>query len=211
MIEVIGYGSLLNEKSARKTLPGLSDFRLGLVKDTIRIFNKVGVVFFEKYKIDDEAITISSCSTRKRSGAEMCVSIFQCSEQEFELLYEREHRFRWIEVEYKDVNNRLGKGRMCTEYTDAEYLINKCVTQAEYERRVGQYYRGKLWRNDILPFPVYLKYCLESAKQCGPEVLENFLTQSYLADGFTSIKQFLFENEGYLDAVFDNKGQSVYV
>ena len=45
-----------------------------------------------------------------------------------------------------------GRALLCTEYSDEEYIAEKCGgSQDEYRRRVGRLYTGQLWRNDILP------------------------------------------------------------
>ena len=79
---------------------------------------------------------------------------------------------------------------MCTENTDKNYLLNKCITDEEYYDRVGKYDTGHIWRTDILPFPPYLKFCLQSARNLGPEAYRNFLDTSFIADGKTTIREY---------------------
>lgn len=191
---MVGYGSLLSETSARETVPDLMNFRLVEVPGYRRIFNKVGVVFFRKYQVAANSLEISSCSTEYAPESTMLCSQFEVSEEAFAALYEREHRFRWIEVDTIDMQGKSGRGRMCTSFDDTEYRLNKCVTESEYEQRVGQYYRGALWRDDILPFPPYLVFCLQSAEGAGAEVLGNFMDTTFLSDGLTSIRQYLQQN-----------------
>ena len=190
VIKVVGYGSLLSEKSARETIPSLQDFELVTVANYKRVFNKVGIVFFQRHKIGMDDKEISSCSTRPAPGVTMTCSLFSCTEDDFLVLYEREHRFRWINVECL-TSDRTEVGRMCTENDDENYLLNKCVTPSEYFRRVGQFYCGRIWRNDILPFPTYLRHCLDAARQHGEGVYKNFVETSFLADGTTSIRAYL--------------------
>jgi len=190
MINVIGYGSLLSEQSARETIPKLWGFKLVTVPNYMRIFNKVGIVFFQRYGLDENDKEISSCATRAAPGIEMICSLFQCVESDFKALYEREHRFRWINVQCNN-GGRTEIGRMCTEYNDQDYFLNKCVTPLEYERRVGQFYGGKIWRDDILPFPRYLRQCLKAAREHGQAVYRNFMETSFLADGKTSIRAYV--------------------
>ncbi len=97
LITVLGYGSLLSQRSALETVPSLTGFRPVRLPGYRRIFNKVGVVFFS----------------------------------------------------------------------------------------------GPLWRDDILPFARYLAFCLEAAASQGQDVLDNFMDSSFLADGETSIRQYL--------------------
>lgn len=192
-IPVLGYGSLLSEASARETVPSLAKFHLVQVSGYKRIFNKVGIVFFQRYNASENDIRISSCATRKDPKFEIICSHFECSERDFLLMYEREHRFRWVSAEFRATDGSVGRARMCTENTDENYLLNKCVTQTEYWNRVGQFYSGKIWRDDIRPFPTYLKHCLKAAQSQGSDVLDNFLDTSFLADGTTTIRRYIGE------------------
>lgn len=194
MISVIGYGSLLSEQSARQTVPGLKNFRLVRVPGYRRIFNKVGIVFLSRHGAAEDSLHLASCSTEQAHGIEIICSQFECSEDEFAALYEREHRFRWIEVNTVSLKGEPAKGRMCTGYSDLDYRLNKCVTPSEYEHRVGRYYSGSIWRDDILPYPRYLAFCLQAAESQGERVLENFLESSFLADGVTSLRSYLEQN-----------------
>lgn len=209
-VTVIGFGSLLAESSARETIPNLINFRLVRVDGYRRIFNKVGVSFLYRYSMpgNPEArnAAIASCSTEVDPHNAFIGCAFDCPAPDFPALYDREHRFRWVEASFQvlkldghQTDEATGTGRMCTQYTDADYRLNKCVTVAEYESRVGQYYGGKIWREDILPFPVYLKHCLDAASSHGTAVYQNFLESSFLADGVTTIKAFLQANPSYLD------------
>ncbi len=190
-IEVIGYGSLLSEASARETVPSLKGFELVRVRGHRRVFNKVGVVFFERFGAVESDLRIASCATQPAPGVVMTCSRFTCSAEDFSAIYEREHRFRWVRAPYETLGGQTGAARMCSENTDENYLLNKCVTAEEYERRVGRFYKGRLWRNDILPFPTYLKHCLAAAATHGEAVRENFLDTTYLADGATTIRAYI--------------------
>src|SRR5262249_26062142 len=154
---------------ARETIPSLQDFKLVTVANYKRVFNKVGIVFFQRYKLAMDDREISSCSTRPSPGTTMICSLFSCTEADFLNVYEREHRFRWINVECRS-ESQAEVARMCTENDDENYLLNKCVTPSEYYRRVGRFYTGRIWRDDILPFPTYLQHCLQAARQHGEEV-----------------------------------------
>ncbi|WP_020682176.1 gamma-glutamylcyclotransferase family protein [Marinobacterium rhizophilum] len=191
MITVLGYGSLLSQRSALETVPSLTGFRRVRVPGYRRIFNKVGVVFFSRHGADPASLEIASCSTQAMPGSEIICSAFEVPEADFPALYEREHRFRWIEAEALDETGSRCRGRICTGSNDMDYRLNKCVTPEEYHRRVGQYYGGSLWRDDILPYRRYLAFCLEAAASQGQAVLDNFMDSSFLADGHTSIREYL--------------------
>lgn len=191
MISVIGYGSLLSEQSARETVPELQNFRLVEVPGYRRIFNKVGIVFFSRHGAHETDLEIASCSTEPDENVSIICSQFECGEQAFRTLYEREHRFRWAEVSTVDCMGERALGRICTGFNDQDYRLNKCITDDEYHNRVGQFYSGQIWRDDILPFPRYLAFCLQAAERQGKEVLDNFLDSSFLADGITNIRTYL--------------------
>jgi hypothetical protein len=198
MISVVGYGSLLSEQSARETVPGLSNYRLVRVPGYRRVFDKVGIVFISRHGMSPDSLELASCSTEPAEGIEIIAAQFECSETDFMQLYEREHRYRWIEVETLQLDGELkARGRMCTGYSDLDYRLNKCVTEAEYQRRVGQFYAGALWRRDILPNPRYLGFCLQSAASQGERVLQNFLDTSFTADG-RSLRRYLADHPGLL-------------
>lgn len=191
MISVVGFGSLLSETSARETVPALENYRLVRVPGYRRVFDKVGIVFISRHGESPDSLELAACSTEADSECEIIAAQFECTEEDFLQLYEREHRYRWVEVEtlhYRDGTSALG--RMCTGYTDRDYRLNKCVTRAEYQYRVGQYYTGALWRRDILPNPRYLGFCLLAAASQGAEVLDNFLDSSFTADG-RSLREYL--------------------
>lgn len=195
MISVVGFGSLLSEQSARETVPDLCNHRLVRVPGFRRIFNKVGVVFISRHGQSPQSRELASCSTEPAADCCIIAAQFECSESDFAALYEREYRYRWVEVETEALDGaERSQARMCTGYSDHEYRLNKCITDSEYHRRVGQYYDGALWRDDIVPFPRYLRFCLLAAAGHGRHVLDNFLDTSFLADGKTSIRQYLNQN-----------------
>lgn len=198
MITVVGYASLLSYESAKQTVPNLKNFRLAKVKGYKRIFNKVEIVFFRMDKIDASDIKISTCTTQQDKRYEIICTLFECNEDEFLDIYEREHGFKWVYVNCEEENSAT-KARICTEYNDEEYFLNKCITYREYYRRVEQYYTGKIWRDDILPYPRYLKHCLKAAHDHGEEVFNNFIDTSFLANGKTTIRSYLESNQDLMD------------
>ncbi len=188
---VVGYGSLLNGHSVKHSFPGSSGFRAARVNGFVRIFNKVGVVFLEQGMADVAAGKMASCSTERHRDHHLLVSLFEISSGELAIFFEREHRFRFITVEAITRDGRTQQGIMCTRYDDPSYRSQRCGNEDEYQRRVGQFYQGQLWRDDLLPCTPYLRYCLEAAGSMGPEVYENFLDHSLLGDRQTSIRHYL--------------------
>lgn len=191
MISIVGYGSLLSEQSARETVPELQNFRIVTVPGFRRVFNKVGVVFLSRHGADPMSLEIASCSTLPDPETEILCSQFECSVDDYERLYEREHRFQWLEVDTVEADGAVSSGHICTTSSDTYYRTHKCESPQEYHERVGQYYSGALWRDDILPFPRYLAFCLQAAQGQGESVLNNFMDSSYLADGITCIRDYI--------------------
>ena len=62
MITVLGFGSLLSQKSSRLTFPNLSNFRLGRVHHHRRVFAHPAPIFFERGIANMKTLEISSLS-----------------------------------------------------------------------------------------------------------------------------------------------------
>ena len=189
-LTIVGFGSLLSEASARRTTPSLTNYRLVTVAGYRRIFNKTGIVFISKFGASPDDRALSSCATRHDGATQLVCCAFDIPATEFPALDEREHRYAWADVAFTDASGKSGNGRMCTESNDDAYRT-KCGSAEEYERRVGQFYRGRIWRDDLLPFPMYLDFCLAAADSHGRAVFDNFLDTSYLADNVTTIRSYL--------------------
>lgn len=189
-IQIVGYGTLLSEASARGTSPSVANFRVVRIPGYVRVFSKASPAWRRRYGVepgsDERAIAV--LAARERDGASFLGTSFTVNEDDFLALFEREHHYRWVEVSCREGDGSTTTGRMCVEWTDADYRLNRCVTDREYERRVGRHYDGALWRDDILPCPPYLSHCLDAARSLGPAVLEDFLRTTFLADGHTSIE-----------------------
>lgn len=188
-MQIIGYGSLLSEESALGTAPSVSGFRLVVVSGYMRLFNKVSALWLAAPATSQEPL-IASLAARASAGVDIVCSAFTVSEADFPAMFEREHHYRWVEVECTEADGSTSVGRMCVEWTDADYRLNRCVTDAEYRRRLGAYYSGPIWRDDVLPYPPYLQRCLAAARSHGGEVWENFCRTSFLADGVTSLEDY---------------------
>ncbi len=206
---IIGFGSLLSEASARRTTPSLTNYRLVAVSGYRRIFNKTGIVFISTFGASPDDRALSSCATRYDGTTQLTCCAFDIPAAEFPALDEREHRYAWADVTFTDSRGTAGRGRMCTESTDDAYRA-KCGNAEEYERRVGQFYRGRIWRDDLLPFPMYLDFCLAAAEGHGRNVFDNFIDTSYLADGSTTIRTYLAGRERVTNLTADAIHERVY-
>ena len=208
-IQVIGYGSLLSLRSARESAPDLRDFRLVTVRNYKRLFNKVSPRWYrrspDRSDVHAAGFRVASCSARPAPGIALTCTAFSVTEADFLHLFEREHHYRWVSTPCVEADGSETTGRMCAEWTDAEYRRERCATDAEYHERVGRYYEGPIWRDDILPFPPYLSECLDGARARGPAVYENFCDTSFLADATTTIAEYIRTDPGALPPEADRE------
>lgn len=203
-ITVAGYGSLLSEPSARETAPELRNFTLCRIEGYQRAFDKVAMVFFQRHGASEDRRDIAALSAFPKAGASMIGCRFDVAESDYLAIYEREHRYRWA---YADTfaldGGEAVRARLAVSTSDEDYRLNKCVTEAEYHHRVGRYYGGKLWRDDVLPFPTYLAHVLRAARSAGDEVYANVLDTTWLADRRTSLRAYLAANPAWEAAAGD--------
>lgn len=184
--QVIGCGSLLSEASARRTAPTLEDFRVVRVHGFVRVFNKVSPRWARRDGRPD-GVAVAVLAAHERPGASFLGTAFRVDADDLARLEEREHHYRWVDAPFEERDGRRSTGRLCAEWTDEAYRRERCVSDEEYEERVGRHYDGLLWRDDVLPSPSYLDLCLDAARSLGEEVYEDFLATTYLADGATTI------------------------
>ena len=192
---VAGYGSLLSEASARETVPTLSGFALCRIHGYERIFDKVAMVFFERHGATGDRRDIAALSTRPAPGRSMIGCRFEVPDDAMPALFEREHRYDWVMAETTALDGTDPRpARMTTAITDEDYRLNKCVTDAEYHRRVGRFYGGRIRRDDVLPFPTYLAHVIRALRGVSDAVYEDFLDTTVLADGTTRLRAYLAAN-----------------
>eukprot|EP01135_Chromosphaera_perkinsii_P011185 Nk52_evm12s2356 gene=Nk52_evmTU12s2356 len=202
---IIGFGSLLSESSARTSFPNLSNFRLGSVKGYRRVYNHVGLIFIEKGLVGPESLELASlCAeeTNDPSVEPMIVTVFEIPDEEIPAFHERERFFqiRQVPVEIMSEGSTI-TGLMCCRYKDDEELIEKRFNgREEYESKILKgAYSGAIYRSDILPCRVYLKHCFVAAGKLGDKVKENFVKHTLLADGQTTLEEYLNKNLGMLE------------
>lgn len=205
---VIGFGSLLDQDSARRTAPSLQNFREVYVPDYRRIFNKVAAVFFERFDSTQGDLDVGALATRYELGGLLHAVAFEVDEKEFLGFQQREHRYLWRETEFTEIRSqRVGRGLICTEWSDLEYRANRCCLDEDYYERVGRLYQGQIWRQDILPQPIYLNHCLSAARSLSEDAYQNFVEHTLLADGETRLIDYLRANTAVIKAnkLYDNR------
>lgn len=56
---------------------------------------------------------------------------------------------------------------------------------------MGQFYEGKLYRDDLLPVPSYLYRCARAHAAAGEDALANLWEESFLGDGQTRLGDYV--------------------
>ncbi|CAO2832180.1 unnamed protein product [Amaranthus hypochondriacus] len=193
-ISICGFGSLLSERSARRTFPELSGFRVARLKGFRRVFAHVAPIFFERVIAKPETKEISSLSVEPCEGEELIVTVFEIQKSEVPSFMERELEFRFLAVLPETLEGKPSKNPavLCTRYSDEEFFNERCKGSKEvYHQHYGRYNIDKIWRDDVLPCRTYLRHCVLAAKNLGDEAYSNFLDHTYLADRQTTIRQYL--------------------
>lgn len=194
LVSICGFGSLLSERSARSTFPGLIGFRVAKLIGFRRVFAHVAPIFFERGIAKPETKEMSSLSVEPCEGETLIISAFEISKSEIPAFMEREHEFRFLAVTPETLNGLLYTNRavLCARYTDEEYLKERCKGDLEiFFKRYGQYNIDRIWRDDILPCRAYLRHCVLAAENLGEVAFNNFMDHTYLGDRKTTIRQYL--------------------
>jgi hypothetical protein len=204
-VTVVGYGSLLSEKSARLTVPSLTNFRLGRVSNFRRVFSHPSSGFFKHGIANMETLEIAAFSAEDCEGSPgFVVSVFEIPIQNMDdvmpngvpkKLLEREASYDIVEVPFEDTGSKGGASHalMCIRSTD-EIFIEKWG-QDRFDKSFRHYGLETIWGwsqdSGIRPCPVYLRHCYLAAKSMGDVCLNSFLDESYLVDRTTTIRQYL--------------------
>ena len=185
---VAGYASLMDEASARETMPSVSTFRLGVVPDYCRVFNLVSIINIRRGLATGRRL--ATCTARPRPGCSLSVCVFEVPLEELEPLAMREARLRLAPVRVEKLggdDEAATAALLCLESSDDEYRERWCGADADaYHEQVGQYYDGRLYRDDCLPVPSYLIRCMRAHAAAG--TVGNFLDASFLGDGRTTLR-----------------------
>jgi len=185
---VAGYASLMDEASARETMPSVSAFRLGVVPGYCRVFNLVSIINVRRGLATGRRL--ATCTARPRPGCSLSVCVFEIPLAELEPLAVREARLRLAPVRVEALGGddaAAAAALLCLESSDDEYRERWCGDDADaYHEQCGQHYDGRLYRDDCLPVPSYLLRCMRAHAAAG--TLPNFLDASFLGDGRTTLR-----------------------
>ena len=190
VVTIAGFASLMDEASARETTPSITNWRYGWAEGWCRVFNLVSILNIRRGFATGERLV--TCTARPRPASRLRVCLYDVPAAEYPELLARERRLREATTRYTTDGGEEGEAVIFAEYSDEEYRRERASTAELWHEEVGQWYDGeKIYRDDLLPVPRYLERCLAAFHALGPCDLANFLDESFLGDGVTSIREYI--------------------
>merc|ERR1719235_2815237 len=99
VVGVVGYGSLLSERSALSTFESVENFRLGTVRGYRRVFKHVAPIFLERGVAIRETMEMASLSVEEGCDEDaIVVSLFDMKASEVPAFISREEEYRFVAV-----------------------------------------------------------------------------------------------------------------
>jgi hypothetical protein len=214
MVTILGFGSLLSERSSRMTFPDLKNFRLGRVTGYRRVFGHPASIFFQRGLANLETKEMSSLSAEYTGDDKtgFVCSVFEVPNTEMmssdgvptKAFLEREEEFDIIEVPYLDYDtNTVSKGVLCTKFSDEGYI--KRWGEERFNEHYKKYGVDTIWGferdSGLRPCQVYLRHCYLAAKKMGPLCFDSFQDETYLADRDTTIRDYVAKYPSVLETL----------
>ncbi|WZN60927.1 hypothetical protein HKI87_03g24610 [Chloropicon roscoffensis] len=199
VVGVVGYGSLLSERSALSTFDSVENFRLGIVRGYRRVFKHVAPIFLERGIAIRETMEMASLSVEEGCDEDaIVVSLFDMKASEVPAFISREEEYRFVAVTPEELDGSPSPSQhvMCLCSSDEDFIRN--YGEPYYNERYGKYNIGRVWDlPGILPCPVYLRHCTIAAEAAGEKCHESFLDSTFIASG-RSIRRYLKERQDIL-------------
>ena len=190
----IGYASLVNESSARSSVPNLSEFNIGILRGYRRIFGKVSPQCVIRGTADWKTNEVSASFIHPDNNApDMYVCHFKVPDQFWPVIRDRELDYRETVEDVKILKTgEIKRGHVYVGYDSHEDLINE-RGHAIYDHwhDYVKKYKGENYRRDILPSRHYLRLCLSAYLSLGKEYIDNFIETSFLSDRTTPLSSHL--------------------
>jgi len=211
-ISVLGFGSLLSERSCRYTAPNLRNFRLARVQGWRRVFAHCAPIFFERGIARLETREMASLSAEPSAQHSFLATLFDIPETEFAALEQREAEFELLPVLPSDLQGEPMEAAsiLCARSSDEEYRRRHCQVfaadcQLPSEKvptspacpcvacTLASYGVDRIWRreDDVLPCRTYLRHCVLAAQGLGDVVYNDFLDNTFLSDRKTTVRTHL--------------------
>lgn len=204
VMTILGFGSLLSERSSRTTFPELRNFRLGRIPNYRRVFGHPASIFFQRGIASLETKRMSSLSAEYSPESSFVCSVFEVPNNEMmengipsEAFLEREEEFDIVTVPYLELDTqKQATGILCTASTDDDY-IRKWGTK-RFQDQYRQYGVSTIWGwsrdSGLLPCDLYLRHCVLASESMGEECYNSFLDDTYLVDRTTTLRSYLENN-----------------
>ena len=190
--------------SSLRTMPSATCFRPAILHDYERIFNLVSVSGIRTGLADWNTMEVSALAIRPNTGSIVRGVCFYIPENELASYFDREHRYlakrvcvtiddNLEQLHDNSIPSPLVSKSCWTVIEQTDEIYRASIDTTEWHDRVGQYYQGVLWgRDGILPMREYLRMCLNAAWELGGLLwLNNMLDEGRLADGCTSIREYV--------------------
>ena len=219
-ITILGFGSLLSEKSSRLTFPNLTNFRCVRVPNYQRRFAHPTSIFFQRKIANLDTLEMASLSCDYQPNHSFIATAFDIPVSDMidtttntftpkaEFVH-REEEFAIIPVPYlelpetqKDVINDIGAtlsnkskvGMICAKSSDEIYMAK--WGPDHFQIRYQQYGLSMIWNYpttfvSIKPCTIYLYHCYKASQNMGDECHTSFLDDTYLVDRTTTLRQYL--------------------
>jgi hypothetical protein len=215
VITILGFGSLLSERSSRTTFPDLQNFRLGRVPNYRRVFGHPASIFFQRGIANLETKEISSLSAEPCPGhAGFVCSVFDVPSIGTDIMehgvpsqafLEREEEFNIVTgviFESLDDPTIKGMGTLCTSSDDETYISK--WGKEHFDRQYRQHGINTIWGwerdSGLRPCAVYLRHCYLAAQSMGDQCFNSFLDETYLVDRETKLRDYMNDNPQVLEA-----------
>ena len=205
-ITILGFGSLLSERSSRMTFPDLQNFRLARVPNYRRVFAHPTSSFIQLGISNMETLEMSSLSAEYVEGHSSFVcTVYEVPNNDMmeggvpsKAYLEREEDFNIITVPYIDLQTgeEMQGGVLCARSSDEAYIER--WGKERFEKNYRQYGIDTIWGwerdSGLRPCATYLRHCTLAAKSMGPECYDSFLDETVLVDRKTTIRSYLASN-----------------
>eukprot|EP00927_Polykrikos_kofoidii_P034021 TRINITY_DN28864_c0_g1_i1.p1 TRINITY_DN28864_c0_g1~~TRINITY_DN28864_c0_g1_i1.p1 ORF type:complete len:239 (+),score=21.92 TRINITY_DN28864_c0_g1_i1:27-719(+) len=197
---VIGFGSLLSQRSALTTFPTLQNFRFARVRGVRRVFRHPAGIFYERGIVPTER-EFCSLSVEPCEGHSLVVSVMEIEGVDEPALAKREEEYDLVPTPFfsleGDTDEPEGVGLMCLPFSaesDKETFIQRWGAE-RWESSYGRWGHETIWGipadSGALPCPVYLRSCVLAATKAGQPALDSFMDGTFLVDRTTTVRMYL--------------------
>jgi cation transport regulator ChaC len=158
-IKIFAYGSLMYEKSLKKTAPNTKIISPVTLHGFVRVFN-----FPSSYRMSEIDGTPCAVLNLDKSDLnhQLCGVLFETSQENFDEMLKREEGYELVQVEVEDFNNSNTRYKAYT-FRSLHYDAHDFQTNSKKQLE-------------------YLSWCLEAVKIYGEKFYTNFLETTFIGD-----------------------------